>query len=101
MRLTQEQIVAINKVVARHAGKNAKIYLFGSKLDDSKKGGDVDLIVETETPLSLIDRAKIIMELEPLLMAPVDLISYVPEHDQMTPFQKIARSSAIPLERPA
>lgn len=101
MRLTREQILAIHEVVARHAGGNARIYLFGSKLDDRRKGGDVDLLVELEKPLSLIDRAKIIMELEPLLMAPVDLISYVSESGQITPFQQIARSSAVPLEIPA
>jgi predicted nucleotidyltransferase len=29
-------------------GKNTKIYLFGSRIDDTKKGGDIDLYIDTE-----------------------------------------------------
>jgi len=97
MRLTQEQVTQIQESIIRHVGKRAGIYLFGSRLDDQRKGGDIDLLIESETALSLICRAKIKMELEPLLMAPVDIVSYSLDR-QPTPFQKIARSTAIPLE---
>ena len=97
MRLTQKQIIQIHESVNRNIGKQVGIYLFGSRLDDQKRGGDIDLLIESEEPLSLISKAKIKMELEPLMMAPVDIINYS-YGSQLTPFQKIARSAAILLE---
>ena len=48
MRLSREQIDSL--VIATHGsfGDDARIWLFGSRVDDSKKGGDIDLYVETD-----------------------------------------------------
>ncbi|MCB0351672.1 MAG: nucleotidyltransferase domain-containing protein [Bdellovibrionales bacterium] len=44
MRLSSAEIEAIVNVVGEFmAGASAKLYLFGSRADDSKKGGDIDL----------------------------------------------------------
>lgn len=43
--MTNEQVKAIKQVVATTAGEDAKVILFGSRVDDDKKGGDVDLLV--------------------------------------------------------
>ncbi|HMS64390.1 MAG TPA: nucleotidyltransferase domain-containing protein [Ignavibacteria bacterium] len=47
MRLKDFEINAIKEAVLS-IDKNAKVYLFGSRVDDSKKGGDIDLIVSSE-----------------------------------------------------
>lgn len=48
MRLTDYEVAAI-KAAAREAfGETAVVRLFGSRVDDSIKGGDVDLHVETD-----------------------------------------------------
>lgn len=97
MRLTQEQICLITDIVSRRVGGEAAVYLFGSRTDDNAKGGDVDLLIETDAPLSLIDRAEITMELETLLGLPVDILSQV-RSAEPTPFQRIARARAARLE---
>lgn len=46
MRLKQTEIDAIKKVTRMVFGKNANTMLFGSRIDDSKKGGDIDLCIQ-------------------------------------------------------
>ena len=47
MRLTNYEIFVIKTQVALIFGSNAKVYLFGSRIFDSKKGGDIDLLIVT------------------------------------------------------
>jgi len=47
MRLTQYEIESIKKSFLDVFGEG-KIYLFGSRVDDEKKGGDIDLYIECE-----------------------------------------------------
>ena len=97
MRLTKPQIDTIVQTVSRWAGTGAAVYLFGSRLNDQAKGGDIDLFIEAKVPLSLLLRAQIKMELEAQLGLPVDIVSKAFEAEP-TAFQMIARSHAIPLE---
>jgi predicted nucleotidyltransferase len=46
MRLTPAQINTIQNTVHAVLGEGAQVTLFGSRVDDSLKGGDVDLMVE-------------------------------------------------------
>lgn len=48
MRLTAEEVAAI-KIAAREAfGDGVVVRLFGSRTDDSLRGGDIDLHIETD-----------------------------------------------------
>lgn len=47
MRLEGYEVKAIKDVIYNKDPK-AKIYLFGSRVDDGKKGGDIDLLVISE-----------------------------------------------------
>lgn len=51
MRLTSAQIEAIREIVTEIAGGDAAVRVFGSRLDDMAKGGDVDLMVEIPHPV--------------------------------------------------
>jgi predicted nucleotidyltransferase len=46
MRLTPDQIDTIQSTVHAVLGEGAQVTLFGSRVDDNLKGGDVDLMVE-------------------------------------------------------
>ena len=47
MRLTEETKNIIIDFVCRHFTQAEKIILFGSRTDDSKRGGDIDILVQT------------------------------------------------------
>ena len=97
MRLTKQQIHTITQTVTRLAGTGTAVYLFGSRLNDQAKGGDIDLLIESDIPLTLIQRAQIKMELESQLGLPVDIVSKS-RGVVATPFQIIAQSRSAQLE---
>jgi len=51
MRLNSEQIKAIREIVARRAGAGACVRVFGSRLRDDVRGGDLDMLVELPVPV--------------------------------------------------
>jgi predicted nucleotidyltransferase len=51
MRLTPTQISAIREVVRDQCGSQSRVRLFGSRLDDTQRGGDVDLFIELDQPI--------------------------------------------------
>lgn len=48
MRLSEDQVAVIRRVVRSTAGPDARVRLFGSRLDDDARGGDIDLLVELD-----------------------------------------------------
>ena len=54
MRLSDKEKKSICEAFLRHFGKNDHLWLFGSRADDSRKGGDIDLYIETEEKVSSI-----------------------------------------------
>jgi len=51
MRLTANQIDFIRQLTAQLAGDRAQVRVFGSRLDDTAKGGDLDLLLELPEPV--------------------------------------------------
>lgn len=52
MRLSPEQLQAIHNLALQVAGDGARIRVFGSRLDDTARGGDVDLMLELNAPVA-------------------------------------------------
>ncbi len=48
MRLTSAQVDVIREVAAQLAGRAARVWLFGSRVRDDARGGDVDLMLELD-----------------------------------------------------
>lgn len=49
MRIQEKEAHIIKNAVQNIFGQAAEVFLFGSRADDSKKGGDIDLYIETQT----------------------------------------------------
>lgn len=49
MRLTPEQVTAIRQTTSEVFGDDVGVWLFGSRVDDRKRGGDVDLLLSPVT----------------------------------------------------
>lgn len=59
MRLSRSQLVAIEDAARECFEPRSTVRLFGSRLDDARRGGDIDLLVETPEPLepkTLVER---------------------------------------------
>lgn len=48
MRLTEKQTRVIKEEVGRIFGPDAPVWLFGSRVDDNARGGDIDLMIEAD-----------------------------------------------------
>lgn len=62
MRLLETQRQAIKNIVADIVGSESRIWLFGSRVDDTLQGGDIDLLIETDTILP--SRVAVLCKLE-------------------------------------
>jgi len=53
MRLTKDIQNKLIEYSQQYFGENTHLYLFGSRVDDEKKGGDIDLFLETPKDIEL------------------------------------------------
>ena len=93
MRLTEEEKNAIVKTI-HSVDPEATIYLFGSRVDDTKKGGDIDLFVDS-TQITLGDKIDIRIKLYDLIgEQKIDIVT--PKKDNEA-FIKLIRKKAVKL----
>nr|VFJ42603.1 MAG: hypothetical protein BECKDK2373B_GA0170837_100227 [Candidatus Kentron sp. DK] len=97
MRLTPEEISAVKTAVARQ-DPEARVYLFGSRTDDDKRGGDMDLLIMSHK-IDAGDKTAIvtdiIMELHDRLGE--QKIDIVVAADTSRPFARIALAQGVML----
>ncbi len=68
MRLNQKYSNTIKEAAQKYFGVNTTVYLFGSRVDDSKKGGDIDLYIEPEVKDGLLKKKlRMLAELHKIL----------------------------------
>ncbi len=90
MRLTPTQHQQILQATRLNFGANANVWLFGSRVDDSRRGGDVDLYVETDQASTLLSALRCKIELEESLDLHVDLV--VKEEGKNKPIYQIKKT---------
>lgn len=94
MRLKLQQRHLISQNVHCHLGENARMWLYGSRLSEQKRGGDLNLYVEVD-PHTLMDELRCKMRLEEALDLSVDLVVR-PSGDQ-SPLARIAKTEGVVL----
>ncbi len=58
MRLNEAEIQAIKDAVQRRFGEAARVYVFGSRIREEARGGDIDLLVEAPSATTMADRER-------------------------------------------
>ncbi len=58
MRITADQLKIVKDLTRSYSGEDARLWLYGSRVDDEKKGGDYDFLIETSltNPDEIISR---------------------------------------------
>ena len=88
VRLSEEEIKAIKETAKEILGEKTKVYLFGSRTDIHKKGGDIDILIVPKEKKDLFKKKiKLSSKLENILGKPVDVI--------------VSRDKNKPIEREA
>ena len=95
MRINTAQRQSILQATRRSFGLDAKVWLFGSRVDDARRGGDLDLYVETTRSYPLSTELLCKISIEESLDLHVDLV--VNDHRSSKPIFKIAISTGIQL----
>lgn len=63
MRITSDEKNKIIKVAQKYFGNDARLYLFGSRVYDDKKGGDIDLFLDSTSDIELQTEIDFLKEL--------------------------------------
>ena len=91
MRLHQTEIQTIKETILS-LDENAEIYIFGSRTDQTSKGGDIDILVLSQS-LSFGDKLKIKqMIFEKMEEQKIDLII---ARDTTSPFVRMAFKKGV------
>lgn len=93
MRLTMRQRQQIHWLVRQQLGRDTHVMVFGSRLEDQRKGGNIDLLIESRQVVPRRLQATLKLELEGALQLPVDLVFHQ-SGQPLAPFQAIAKAQS-------
>lgn len=99
MRLNLYEQNEIKRIIEKFFGSDCNVYIFGSRVYDNKKGGDIDIFVETNLDTKKMVRAKVkaLVELESVLgERKIDLVIKNPSIPEEL-VHKIAKQEGVKL----
>jgi len=100
MRLSDIQQKHIKQILLKHFGSASKILLFGSRINDLARGGDIDLYIEPElADVDQIVEAKLnaLVEIEMVLGEQrIDIVVNRNTGYEL-PIYHVARNTGVPL----
>lgn len=95
MRINIAQRQSILRETRQSFGEDARVWLFGSRADDARRGGDVDLYVETNQSHQVTAELLCKIAIEESLDLHVDLV--VNDHTDSKTIFEIAKSTGVQL----
>ena len=97
MRLNVEEKNKIIQYAKVFFGNEANLYLFGSRVDDAKKGGDIDLFLESEEIIDMQTQIQFLTAIyKDTTQREVDFLIKIPTPKNL-PIYKIAKKEGILL----
>ncbi|TXL12346.1 DNA polymerase subunit beta [Methylococcaceae bacterium HT4] len=85
MRLNVEEKNKIIQYAKVFFGNEANLYLFGSRVDDAKKGGDIDLFLESEEIIDMQTQIQFLTAIyKDITQRKVDLLVKMPTSKNLT-----------------
>lgn len=89
MRLNANELNAIRTTLAA-ADPDGRIYLFGSRVDDKRRGGDIDVFLEASHQIDAKTALRLEYRIGAACDTKVDLLIKAPDQEDL-PIHKIAR----------
>jgi predicted nucleotidyltransferase len=101
MRITETERRVLRDEARKAFGADSKVFLFGSRVDDARRGGDIDLLVETgnmghaavfEAQLRFLARVKLALGEQK-----IDVLVDYPDRKSRPEILRIARAEGVQL----
>lgn len=101
MRLSQAKINAIRDSAEKNFGLNTRVWLFGSRVDEQRMGGDIDLYVEPDiqNPAELVEaKLHFLLDLHKKLgEQKIDVVIRRKAFNEELPIYRVARETGVRL----
>ncbi len=95
VRLNDFEINTIKEVIQKYL-PDAKVFVYGSRADDSKRGGDIDLLIYTDQKVELKTQSSIYWDIcEKIGEQKIDML--FTKEDSNEPFVNLIRPTAVKL----
>lgn len=98
MRISPFQKEIILEGVEKFCGNDARVWLFGSRVNDLKRGGDIDLYIEVSPKISVFEAKLRLLSFFEIKFGEQKIDILIRVQDQKaTAMHEIAKSSGIEL----
>ena len=98
MRLTGRQREEILRTAAEVFGDDATVTLFGSRVDDMDRGGDIDLMITTDAATARRRKVRFLVRLKQRIGdRRIDVVLRTPDSRERE-IHRVASSEGVPIE---
>lgn len=99
MRLSEKYRKDIKETLQKYFGKQGKYLLFGSRVDDTKRGGDIDLYIETD--IDAMEAVELKNKVHTELMnklgeQKIDILVYA-KGQELLPIHEVAKMTGVEI----